>query len=517
MLKRPVVACLPLLFLLFSCDRDLTPDETGSENFRTPDILIRDGFSLDAFDREGREIVGNLLVEWDSFERFELGDVLWYEFPARQEVVVTLELDMVKGTDHSVLASIHPGTGEIAHYVLQFAHYEPSQAVRPLYGDLEGFQGMVYLYDLQGRTRMLHYVEAGETVMTVVDEDIPPADMPMDNARCVRSANTSRAACNSTWDCGLTVNPGCGGGGGGSYTNVTTHHYTDWYNDRGNGTWEYSWTQYNGATHQWVWVPSGGTASSDGAAYSYYNYGQETWHYSDSPLGEAPEEREVAQLDVVDGMVIVNRLEGKEECVYDKLIDLALFKSTIEKFEESEDMNLHIMYGNCSGSYGSSADACTDGGLVANGLVFIKIQNRGMHPLEIAATLLHEGIHAEMYKYVNEHETGVDPNDRERLLYLYFYYGAQNGKDVETTWAQHRYMAEKFVEPIAEAIRQLDNYRYSLGHYMAFGWDGLEDFGVDAFNHNDPYTSLSPEEKADYQAKRVEVLNVTTFGDDCPD
>jgi len=27
-----------------------------------------------------------------------------------------------------------------------------------------------------------------------------------------------------------------------------------------------------------------------------------------------------------------------------------------------------------------------------------------------AATLLHEGIHAEIYKYVDEHKKGIDPN-----------------------------------------------------------------------------------------------------------
>ncbi len=76
-------------------------------------------------------------------------------------------------------------------------------------------------------------------------------------------------------------------------------------------------------------------------------------------------------------------------------------------------------------------------------------------------------------------------------------------------------MAEKFVEPIAEAIRQLDNYQYPLDHYMAFGWDGLEDFGREAFDVNYPFGTLSPDEESDYRAKWVDVINNTTFGNDC--
>ncbi len=39
--------------------------------------------------------------------------------------------------------------------------------------------------------------------------------------------------------------------------------------------------------------------------------------------------------------------------------------------------------------------------------------------------------------------------------------------------AQHIYMMENYVEPIAKAVREMDNNKYPLNHYLGFGWDGL--------------------------------------------
>ena len=92
---------------------------------------------------------------------------------------------------------------------------------------------------------------------------------------------------------------------------------------------------------------------------------------------------------------IINELTGKEKCVYDKLKKLNLFKSTINKFENSTDYNLTIKNGNC---YNTNT-ACTDGNDINNGNITIIMEIvAGNFPLEYAATLLHEGVHAELFK-----------------------------------------------------------------------------------------------------------------------
>jgi hypothetical protein len=38
-------------------------------------------------------------------------------------------------------------------------------------------------------------------------------------------------------------------------------------------------------------------------------------------------------------------------------------------------------------------------------------------------------------------------------------------------------MVYNHVQPIANAIRELDNNTYSIDYYMAFGWEGLDQIG----------------------------------------
>lgn len=100
----------------------------------------------------------------------------------------------------------------------------------------------------------------------------------------------------------------------------------------------------------------------------------------------------------------------------------------------------------------------------------------------IAALILHEGIHAEMHRFVAQFESGVDINDRPRVFQLYAFYKewAENYENENYNWAEvahHHYMVENYVNQIASVIRGLDNNNYPLSHYMAYGWDGLTSYG----------------------------------------
>jgi len=177
-----------------------------------------------------------------------------------------------------------------------------------------------------------------------------------------------------------------------------------------------------------------------------------------------------------------------------------------------DDYILNITYGYCKRS---GADACADGGEIGNGIVTIKIESAGLGTLDFAATLLHEGIHAEIYKYVEEHRNGIDLSNRTNLLYYYFQYKAKNRLDLGTTEAQHQYMADNFVKPIASAIQQLDGFRYDLEHYMGFGWDGLREYGYDGYYDNGKWISLNKDESSDYYIKQRNVLLTTNFPGTC--
>ncbi len=177
---------------------------------------------------------------------------------------------------------------------------------------------------------------------------------------------------------------------------------------------------------------------------------------------------------------VFNDLTGKADCVYQKLKwkNGDLFKKTIAKFIDDPKYNLTFQNGNCP----RNDEACTDVNDVNN--IVITIENTTQNSLGIAAQMLHEGIHAEMHRYVSRYKSGVEPNNRSRLLQLYAYYKgfSETVNNPAYRWlddAHHVYMIENYVKPIASAIREMDDKKYSLEHYMSFGWDGLRDAGYD--------------------------------------
>lgn len=163
---------------------------------------------------------------------------------------------------------------------------------------------------------------------------------------------------------------------------------------------------------------------------------------------------------------LINNLTGNAKCVFEKLKELELYKQTINKFENSP--NYHLTLSNGVGCNSSTDEACTDASDIQNGRLKINIQNEGRGTLDLAAVILHEGIHAEIYRYVDQYKKGLDPNNRANLLYWYKYYKAQNTNGLSTSAAQHQHMADNFVLPIANAIRTLDNDKYPIDYYMVF-------------------------------------------------
>lgn len=176
---------------------------------------------------------------------------------------------------------------------------------------------------------------------------------------------------------------------------------------------------------------------------------------------------------------IINLLTGRANCVYEKLESAngSLFKETIGAFIDDPQYNLGIIIGECS----TSDTGCTNGDLVESiNQVTIIIEDTTQPSLELAATILHEGIHAEIFRYVSRFENNIDPNNRSKLLQLYqFYKGLTNNKNYDgspVSDAQHVYMAENYVAKIADAIRELDGNKYSREYYMWYGWEGLEEY-----------------------------------------
>ncbi|MGY5846413.1 hypothetical protein ACW6QP_03250 [Salegentibacter sp. HM20] len=151
----------------------------------------------------------------------------------------------------------------------------------------------------------------------------------------------------------------------------------------------------------------------------------------------------------------------------------ALFKETVGQFIDNPKYDLTFTLGDCSGT----ADACTNAdNIETTGEIFIKFDNLDLNPIDLAANILHEGVHAEIFRYVQEHHEGnVDPNDKPRLFEYYKYYKLA----VDEKHIDHPYMAEYYIEPIAKALRALDNFQYEENYYKIFALDGIGSWGLE--------------------------------------
>ncbi|MBD0833332.1 hypothetical protein [Aestuariibaculum sediminum] len=151
-----------------------------------------------------------------------------------------------------------------------------------------------------------------------------------------------------------------------------------------------------------------------------------------------------------------------------------LFKETVGKFIDDAKYDLIFMDGN--GDCPSSNDACTDASYIANsGTIYIFIEKYSGSNLEDEALFLHEAIHAEIARYVYRFEQEEDPNIRARMFELLKYYREM---EVAEEDINHPYMTLYYINPIASALRKLDDFKYPLEYYKSFAWDGLRDWDV---------------------------------------
>ncbi|MFV0541241.1 MAG: hypothetical protein ACK5MZ_08400 [Aestuariibaculum sp.] len=218
---------------------------------------------------------------------------------------------------------------------------------------------------------------------------------------------------------------------------------------------------------------------------------------------------------IVDDKIDDSQLTGKEKCAYEILKNTNgnLFNKTIGLFGiPGAKYNLIFEYGKCDA--GGSV-MCTDPKDLKNNNLTIIIAQTENTVLETVASILHEGIHAEIFRYVKENGGNADPNNRINLYNWYHFYKVKEGVyDRATSNAQHQHMADMYIYPIARALREVDGYKYTVDYYLPFAWEGLEDYGKDRYY--DPYKKKNIFfNNSDYKNKRAKVLETTTVGKNC--
>lgn len=181
------------------------------------------------------------------------------------------------------------------------------------------------------------------------------------------------------------------------------------------------------------------------------------------------------------------RENSKANCVLDRLLNEGnTLSNTIVKFaEDTVSLNLHIELADLGPADGDQYGNIINGNLLSSNLsnTFYlqlnenRIENRT--PIEIAATYLHEAIHAEMRRYIYG-EIGTStlqgfPGDftDDWALFIDMFFGG-NVEDGE-----HETMSSKYRSIIVDGLKEFGDLNFSQSDYDAIAWIGLQ--GTNAY------------------------------------
>ncbi|MFL0352938.1 hypothetical protein [Xanthomarina sp. GH4-25] len=192
----------------------------------------------------------------------------------------------------------------------------------------------------------------------------------------------------------------------------------------------------------------------------------------------------------------VNNVQLK--CVYDKLTadNNTLFKNTVGAFVNDPNFYLTFRVGECT----LTDDQCTNDSDPNN--IVITFEDVNTSPVEMAQAILHESIHAELARFVEQYLSGVDINNRPQLFQYYTYYAELYGEFDDAI--DHIFMTQNYINPITQALREFDNNSYPLEYYKSFSWDGLRKWDAGNLLDIDPLAD-------EYDVYRVIVNQNTTI------
>ena len=92
--------------------------------------------------------------------------------------------------------------------------------------------------------------------------------------------------------------------------------------------------------------------------------------------------------------------------------------------------------------------------------------------IAIARTLLHEMLHAYFISHIDDVNAGYQGDIRQFLL-LWQYIRKNKPPVTSSEPAQHEYMANKFIPPLKDALKEFDNASQSNQYYEDLAWGAL--------------------------------------------
>ncbi|MBK7344653.1 MAG: hypothetical protein IPJ06_17100 [Saprospiraceae bacterium] len=210
-----------------------------------------------------------------------------------------------------------------------------------------------------------------------------------------------------------------------------------------------------------------------------------------------------------DDIILTNSFVSNSvaNCIYKRLLNTGLsnqtnlFCATFGSFLDSPDFDVYLMVGF------PNAKARTYNNWPVNlpptkSISIVIDQNYLSEEKDIliAKTIMHESIHAELYRVIAGigGYSNLSPDNYPVIWEAYRDY-----KD----WT-HSVMAELYIGLLAEFLWEFDNKKFSLAHYQALAWEGL-DGPADGHPVNTVWQSKSQAQKNAIQALRMALIDAS--------
>ena len=181
---------------------------------------------------------------------------------------------------------------------------------------------------------------------------------------------------------------------------------------------------------------------------------------------------------------IINRLtDPRLKCIYKNLVSDSdeMFCNTFENFVGESDINLNLQNTNQAIGLGVTTPYFSTPNSPYGNIVDIALNENQLADLcevTVVCVFLHEGIHAEMFRLLND--DSIDPEDFESIWDNY-----------DTNISQHDNMASSYIDNLMAALKSRFGDRYTDTEYEAIAWIGLGDVNGEDVNTS-AWNSLSP-------------------------
>lgn len=180
------------------------------------------------------------------------------------------------------------------------------------------------------------------------------------------------------------------------------------------------------------------------------------------------------------GEIIIDRSvieDQKVRCVLNKLLNNGntLAETMLSFADESIDIDLKIELTEVSNNDLGSLNSIGSSNIFT--LQIDKSNAQTRLPIQIATTIMHEAIHAEMRRYLygatNVSTLPGFPGSFAEDWNAYVI--SRNGTDPSdnASIAEHGAMAQDYIGVIADGLQEFDNFRLSRSQYEALAWEGL--------------------------------------------